>query len=103
MNTKFATYATSTAFSLTLSRIALIYLEMYVTGNRDLTENVNWPGWQPLERRGLIDCHRAGPGMPSNGTEVTEAGFLVFRLCQEAGLISKDARPMASLLARYAA
>jgi hypothetical protein len=102
MNTAFASAVTGTAFALTLSRNAINFLQYYVTGDRKIVEDFRYPGWQALERRGLILTHRDATGC-SQGNEVTEAGYLVFRLCQEAGLIPKSAVPMQELQRKYAA
>ncbi len=102
MNTKFAGHVTSTAFSLSLSRTSIAYLEYYVTGNYDVVQDINWPGWQALERRGLIVINRDEKGLGTGDRCVTKAGMLVFELCKEAGLISCNAKP-AGTVARIAA
>lgn len=90
MNKRFSEYATGQAFVMTLSRNAIAYLTWYVTGDQSHVAEFNYPGWQPLIRRGLIntfdDVQRGEP-------RVTRAGILTFYLLQEAGLIDKELRP----------
>ena len=102
MNAKFTNHVTSTAFSLSLSRTSIAYLEYYVTGNYSVVQDINWPGWQALERRGLIIIHRDERGIGTGNREITKAGMLVFELCKEAGLIASNAVP-SGLVARAVA
>ena len=85
MDDQFRKYVTSTAFSLSLSANMVLALE-HLSRNQPIGKGWNefdrpiWTAKDALIRRGLIT------NISSNGAELTEAGRLVLRLCEIAGL-----------------
>lgn len=85
-NDEFRSYVTSTAFSLSLSGNMITALEHLAThkpvsrGWAEFDRPI-WSAKDALIRRGLITNLGA-----ANGADITEAGWLVLRLCALAGL-----------------
>ena len=85
VNESFRKYVTSTAFSLSLSAnmiLALEHLARYRPVENGWAEfdRPVWCAKDALIRRGLIT------NISSSGCDLTEAGKLVLRLCELAGL-----------------
>lgn len=83
----FRAYVTSTAFSLSLSANmvrALAHLSRHRPLERGWAEYDRpiWSAKDALIRRGLIT------NISANGADLTEAGELVLKLCELAGLVS---------------
>lgn len=85
VNESFRKYVTSTAFSLSLSANMILALE-HLARDKPVGKGWNqfdrpiWSAKDALIRRGLIT------NIGSNGADLTEAGKLVLRLCELAGL-----------------
>lgn len=95
MNKRFIEHTTGQAFVLTMGRSAIAYLTWYVTGDQWHVAEHNYPGWQPLIKRGLINSFdEVERGAP----RVTRAGLLTFYLLQESGLIAKNLRPSENVI-----
>ncbi len=91
-NTRFASYTTSTAFSLSLSRSMIVALQLLEQAIDEQLPIGRFPigdsGTNGLERRGLIE-RWASPGAKSwaDIVRITRAGQLVLDLLAEAQLI----------------
>lgn len=89
----FSGYVQSTAFSISLSRNMVDYLDDAV---RRFDSPQKWQSvvrlhmgiYRSLERRGLVSWHRDDEGRP-NGMYVTEAGYALHELLRLAGLVEK--------------
>ncbi len=91
----FAGYVQSTAFSVSLSRNMVLYLDDAVrtrdTEGRRISKSVlalHMGIYHSLERRGLVAWHRDSEGR-ANGMYVTEAGYAMHELLRIAGLVEK--------------
>lgn len=98
-NTRFSEYATSGAFSLSLTRNQVSSLAMLDRGSAfDWTSSV----MAGLERKGLVERVSAPTDWSPARIEfrATRAGLLTAALCREAGLSNDDPDPTAVELAR---
>lgn len=85
----FAGYVQSTAFSISLSRNMVEYLDDAVQrSDRGSRVRCNMGIYRSLERRGLVSWHRDSEGR-ANGMYVTEAGYALHELLRIAGLVEK--------------
>lgn len=93
----FAEYATSTAFSVTLSKPQVHMLNML----RKQYHGYCYPGWAhstigALLRKGLIERRDAPPNDCSPAYYLTDAGRCVHDLCGYAGLLQESNERMSA-------
>lgn len=98
-NARFSEYATSGAFSLSLTRNQVSSLAMFDAGGVP-----DWSGtyMAALERKGLVERFPAPSDHDADKHEfrATHAGLLTAALCREAGLTNGAADPVAAELDR---
>jgi hypothetical protein len=107
MNRNFAEYATSTAFSIQLSKNqcnALLRCESFDPKKHKGAEWRDGPMYllqvgtlKPLEARGLVFWHRDSQGRANGFGGLTGAGMLMVGLLKEAGLTVENTNTISML------